>query len=148
MAAVRIKRVYEPPSSKDGRRVLVDRLWPRGLAKSSAGIDSWAKDAAPSTELRTWFHKDREQWTEFRRRYLEELGANPGATADLVERLRGGETLTLLYASRDEERNHAMVLAEHLRSRARPARLKKGTKKPASKKRGTSGENAARRKKP
>lgn len=131
---VRTKRVYEPAEPTDGHRVLVDRLWPRGLAKAAGAMDAWAKEAAPSTELRRWFHKDRSQWEEFRRRYLDELRANPAATEDLVERVRGGGRVTLLYASRDEEQNHAMVLAEHLMANARAEAPKKGAKKAGAKK--------------
>lgn len=123
MNTPRLKRIYDPPDAADGSRVLVDRLWPRGVAKAGASLAAWAKEAAPSAELRKWFHGGEGDWEEFRRRYLRELAANPEATASLVDRLRAGETVTLLYASRDEEHNHAIVLAEHLRAQlARPTR--------------------------
>ena len=117
MDSPRLKRIYDPPDGADGHRVLVDRLWPRGVSKAEADLAEWAKDAAPSDALRKWYHAGAGDWPEFRRRYLRELAENPGATDALVARLRAGETVTLLYASRDESQNHALVLAEHLRGR-------------------------------
>lgn len=122
MEQLRLKRAYDPTDPGDGRRVLVDRLWPRGLPKAEAGLSEWAKAAAPSTELRKWFHGGEGDWAEFRRRYLRELGDHPEATDDLVARLVAGEVVTLVYASKDEERNHAMVLDEYLRRRLAGAR--------------------------
>jgi len=120
--AITVKRVYEPPARLDGARVLVDRFWPRGLTKEKAAIDSWLRDLAPSTELRQWYHANLEAWTAFRRRYLKEL-ATPAATA-AVEKLHSlAETkrnLTLLYASRNEERNNATVLKELLEGSRKP----------------------------
>jgi uncharacterized protein YeaO (DUF488 family) len=111
---VRLKRVYEPPSPEDGYRVLVDRLWPRGLAKERARVDEWARELAPSDELRRWFGHRPERFDEFRRRYLEELRAREGELRALRRRARAG-TVTLLYAARDREHNDAVVLADLLR---------------------------------
>jgi uncharacterized protein YeaO (DUF488 family) len=113
---IRIKRVYEPAGPSDGRRVLVDRLWPRGVSKASARIDEWMKEVAPSTELRKWFHSGASDWPEFRRRYAEELRGK----LELLDKLRAysaGGAVTLLYAARDEENNHAVVLREVLENR-------------------------------
>lgn len=110
---IRIKRVYDPPDPSDGLRVLVDRLWPRGLKKAEAGIDEWRKDLAPSDALRKWFHHDPRKWEEFRRRYREELRGKIEEVKRLAEEARRG-TITLLYSARDEERNQAVVLRELL----------------------------------
>ncbi len=115
---IRIKRVYDPASDDDGARVLVDRLWPRGLRKEEAAWSLWLKDVAPSPELRTWFGHDPARFAEFGRRYLAELAANEAAVEPLDEILRRGR-VTLLYAAHDVEHNHALVLAEHLRDRRR-----------------------------
>jgi uncharacterized protein YeaO (DUF488 family) len=109
-----VKRVHEPAHPADGRRVLVDRVWPRGLRREEARIDRWAKDLAPSTELRRWFGHRPERFPEFRNRYRAELS---GHEAELEELLDGG-TLTLLYAARDEDHNNARVLAELLDEQA------------------------------
>lgn len=108
-----LKHVYEPPQATDGMRVLVDRLWPRGLSKERAAIDEWLKDAAPSGELRRWFGHDVDRWEEFQRRYRAELVGSQ-ALARLRELLRHGR-VTLLYAARDSEHNNAVVLADFLR---------------------------------
>lgn len=115
---LRTARVYDDPSPRDGHRVLVDRLWPRGVSKERAGLDDWARDVAPSDELRRFLHDDRDRFDEFRRRYLAELEADPAtALVDrLVERARTG-TVTLLTASRDVEQSHVPVLAEVLTDR-------------------------------
>ena len=113
---VRTRRVYDDPSPEDGRRVLVDRLWPRGLAKARAGIDEWAKEVAPSTELRRWYGHDPARFEEFRRRYQAEL-ADPqrqAAVRHLRELARSGP-LTLVTATRDIDHSQAAVLAEQLR---------------------------------
>jgi len=113
---VRIKRIYEPPSREDGQRILVDRLWPRGIARDAAALTIWLKEIAPSTALRKWFGHDPAKLAEFRRRYGEELDANPSAVADLCALAdKGG--VTLLYAAREERINHAVVLAEYLQER-------------------------------
>jgi uncharacterized protein YeaO (DUF488 family) len=111
---IAVKRAYEAASPDDGRRILVDRLWPRGVSKARAHLDGWMKDVAPSTELRQWFDHRPDRWPEFRRRYLEELKANPNVTP-LVEMAAAGP-LTLIFAARDTERNEAVVLAEFLRA--------------------------------
>lgn len=110
---VRIKRVYDPPAADDGRRVLVDRLWPRGVAKDTAHIDEWLREIAPSNDLRKWFGHEPARWEEFRRRYREELQGEKALLEDLRGEARQG-TLTLLFAAKDEEHNNAVVLKELL----------------------------------
>ena len=110
---VQIKRVYEPASSNDGERVLIDRLWPRGVSRQNAKLDQWVKELAPSTELRHWFGHDPRRFEEFRRRYIEELRDERPRLAALRRRARDG-TLTLVYSARDTEHNDAVVLAEIL----------------------------------
>jgi uncharacterized protein YeaO (DUF488 family) len=111
---IRLKRAYEPADPADGFRVLVDRLWPRGLSRERAGIDGWERELAPSTELRQWFGHEPSRFAEFRRRYLEELGERRPVLAGLRRRAREGP-LTLLYAAKDTDHNDAVVLAEVLR---------------------------------
>jgi uncharacterized protein YeaO (DUF488 family) len=117
-----VKRVYEPVSPSDGVRVLVDRLWPRGLKKEDAAVKFWLRELAPSDELRKWFHANLEAWPMFQKRYLKEL-ANEKASAAL-EKLHllaaGKRRVTLLYASRNEERNNATVLKELLEGMPKP----------------------------
>lgn len=110
---LRLKRAYAAPAAEDGLRVLVDRLWPRGLRKSEACIDLWAKELAPSTELRKWFGHDPARWTEFRQRYQAELEALGQETDKLLGQLDNRDA-TLLYAAHDEERNNAVVLKDYL----------------------------------
>lgn len=110
---VRIKRAYEPPSPSDGARVLVDRLWPRGLKKSDAALQGWMKEVAPSSELRKWFGHEPTRWDEFRRRYEAELSTKSELVSELRELAKKGP-LTLLYGARDEARNQAVVLREVL----------------------------------
>jgi uncharacterized protein YeaO (DUF488 family) len=110
---IKLKRVYEAAAQEDGRRILVDRLWPRGLTKQKASVDLWLKDIAPSTALRKWFQHDREKWMEFKKRYRQELKENKMAVEVLRDALKGG-TVTLLYAARDQEHNEAQVLRELL----------------------------------
>ena len=110
---VRIKRVYEAPDKADGQRILVDRLWPRGLSKDKAAVDLWLKEIAPSTELRKWFNHDPEKWTEFKKRYLAELKANSEVVKELKSAIKSG-TATLVYGARDEEYNQAVALQELL----------------------------------
>jgi uncharacterized protein YeaO (DUF488 family) len=112
--AVRLKRAYEPPARADGYRVLIDRLWPRGVSKQEAQLDEWARELAPSSELRRWFGHDPAKFDEFRRRYREELAAQDEKLRELRRRARAG-TLTLVYGARDSEHNDAVVLAELLR---------------------------------
>jgi uncharacterized protein YeaO (DUF488 family) len=108
----RIKRIYEPPAKSDGLRVLVDRLWPRGVKKTEARLDLWMKDVAPSTELRKWFGHEPERFAEFKRRYKKELSKE--ALAEL-RKLGKGKTVTLLYGAKDPEMNQAAVLLSRLR---------------------------------
>jgi uncharacterized protein YeaO (DUF488 family) len=119
---IAVKRVYEAASASDGVRVLVDRLWPRGLTKEEAAVKFWLRDLAPSNELRQWFHTNPEAWALFKKRYLKEL-AGPKATA-AVEKLHGWaegkKNVTLLYASRNQERNNATVLKELLEGGRKP----------------------------
>ncbi|MGH8967704.1 MAG: DUF488 domain-containing protein [Actinomycetes bacterium] len=110
-----VKRVYDPPGPDDGARVLVDRLWPRGVSKGDAHLDAWRKDLAPSSELRTWFHHEPERFAEFERRYRAELDGNPGV-AEVAALGAGGSRLTLLYSARDTEHNQALVLQDVLRN--------------------------------
>jgi uncharacterized protein YeaO (DUF488 family) len=117
MATIVVKRAYDPPSSKDGIRILVDRLWPRGLRKDAAALDLWAKDLAPSPSLRKWFDHRPERFAEFKRRYHEELKRNPAA-GDALRHI-GKTKATLLYAAKDPAINHAVVLAAFL-NRSRP----------------------------
>lgn len=114
--SVNLKRVYMPRGSEDGMRVLVERLWPRGLGKAKAGIDRWLKEVAPSPELRTWFGHDPARWAEFRRRYRAELLRNPGPFEKLLSLCRTGP-VTLVYAARDETHNSARVLHELIEER-------------------------------
>ena|ERR1700761_3008234 len=109
MATIKVKRVYEVPEKADGLRLLVDRLWPRGLKKETAHIDEWLKDIAPSTELRKWFDHDPAKWNEFNLKYSLELKHNPKID-NLLQLLKKNEKATLLYAARDEQHNQAMVL--------------------------------------
>ena len=108
---IRIKRVYEQPDERDGKRILVDRIWPRGLTKEEAKIDLWLKDIAPSTALRKWFGHDPAKWNEFRAKYLAELRANP-EPARLLKQELGKGNVTLVYAAKDEEHNQAVVIRE------------------------------------
>jgi uncharacterized protein YeaO (DUF488 family) len=115
-AEVRIRRVYDDPSAEDGRRVLVDRIWPRGLARARAGIDEWAKAVAPSTELRRWYGHEPGRFEEFRRRYQAELAEpEPQAALRHLRELARSGPLTLLTATRDIDHSQAAVLAEQLR---------------------------------
>jgi len=113
---VTIKRAYEPPDDHDGFRVLVDRIWPRGVSKSSLKIDLWLKEIAPSTQLRKWFNHDEAKWDEFQRRYKAELQGAGDQLDCLTKRLSLGP-VTLVYAAKDEEHNQAMVLCDLLRKR-------------------------------
>ena len=110
---VHVKRVYDPPSSEDGIRVLVDRLWPRGLSKAAAAVDLWLKDLAPSVTLRRWFNRDPSRWSEFTNRYAQELDAKTAAVAALVAAGRRGR-VTLLFGARDQQHNNAVALHAYL----------------------------------
>ena len=113
---VRIARIYEPPQKDDGWRVLVDRLWPRGVTKEALQIEAWIKDVAPRTELRKWFGHDPAKWDEFQRRYIAELQSEPGAWQPLLD-AAGNGTLTLVYGAKDTEHNDAVVLKAFLEKR-------------------------------
>ena len=113
--AIQIKRAYDAAEEGDGVRVLVDRLWPRGVSKSDAHIDHWLKEIAPSTDLRRWFGHQPERWAEFHQRYLEELEANP-EVGRLREIMSAGQ-VTLVYGAKDRDHNDAVVLAEFLQRR-------------------------------
>ena len=108
-----VKRVYEPPEASDGTRVLVDRIWPRGLTKEHANVDVWLKDIAPSAGLRIWFGHDPNRWREFQKRYFEELRANHAAVEHLTDLVSTGK-VTLLFGAHDTERNNAVALADYL----------------------------------
>ncbi|HKO16596.1 MAG TPA: DUF488 domain-containing protein [Gemmatimonadaceae bacterium] len=110
---ISLKRAYEPASRGDGRRFLVERLWPRGVRKTALPLTGWLKDVAPSAALRQWFGHDAAKWDEFRRRYFAELAGNPDALEPLRQAARAG-TITLVYGSRDTEHNAAVALREYL----------------------------------
>jgi uncharacterized protein YeaO (DUF488 family) len=122
---VRLKRAYEPLAPDDGRRVLVERLWPRGLRKEQAHLDEWLKDVAPSTALRKWFHHDPSRWAEFEERYARELASEPARAAldELVQEV-ASETVTLVYSSHDQEHNNAVALKRMI-----DRRLQQGSRK-------------------
>ncbi|MBX3172434.1 MAG: DUF488 family protein [Candidatus Eremiobacteraeota bacterium] len=107
------KRIYEPADARDGYRVLVDRLWPRGVSKERAELGEWAKDMAPSTELRKWFNHDPDKYAEFKTRYLKELRENPEASR-VIAGWRRHEVVTLLYGARDQANNEAVALQHYL----------------------------------
>jgi uncharacterized protein YeaO (DUF488 family) len=111
-----LKRAYDPPAKSDGRRILVDRMWPRGVAKDDLRIDAWLKDLAPSTELRKWFGHDPTKWDEFRKRYARELEQRSQALEELLGKARTGH-VTLVFSARDTEHNNAVALREHLEHR-------------------------------
>ena len=115
---IRVARIYRPPGKNDGWRVLVDRLWPRGVKKDAAKVDEWMKEIAPHNSLRKWFGHRPERWPEFQERYFAELGTK----SDLIAKLRRAEkehgTLTLLFAAKDEEHNQAVVLCKVLRKKS------------------------------
>jgi uncharacterized protein YeaO (DUF488 family) len=119
---LKLKRAYDPASKTDGTRVLVERLWPRGLSKAKLRVDSWLKDVGPSTELRKWFSHDPEKWSRFRARYFRELDSQPSAWRPILSAARRGR-VTLVYSSRDEQHNNAVALQDYLRAKLRgPAR--------------------------
>ena len=110
---INLKRAYDPANSADGTRLLIERLWPRGVKKTSLKIKNWIKDVGPSTELRKWFSHDPAKWDEFRSRYFDELKASPAAWQPIIEAARHG-TVTLIYSSHDTEHNNAVALQEFL----------------------------------
>lgn len=117
---LKLRRIYEPPLKTDGKRILVDRLWPRGISKERASLFCWAKDAAPSSDLRRWYHKDRSRWQEFRLQYLAELKDN--TSLHIIEDALNNDVVTLIFANADLEQNHAAVLREYLIERVRDSR--------------------------
>lgn len=128
--AVLVKRVYEPASRQDGRRFLVERLWPRGVKKEALEMEAWPKDVAPSTQLRQWFGHEPERWAEFRRRYKEELSENAQSLAPILDAARKG-TVTLLYSAHDVERNSAVVLRDYLLKKVRGRKTSRAPSKSA-----------------
>jgi uncharacterized protein YeaO (DUF488 family) len=114
--SIAIKRAYEAPQRGDGMRILVDRMWPRGVSKEEAEIDLWLKEIAPSTALRKWFGHEADKWPKFREKYFQELAANGDVVAELKACLKKGK-VTLIYAAKDEEHNNAVALAEYLEAR-------------------------------
>ena len=115
---IALKRAYDPVSKSDGTRLLVERLWPRGVSKAKLRVDSWLKEVGPSTELRKWFSHDPNKWVEFRRRYFRELGSRREAWQPILSAARRG-TVTLVYSSHDTEHNNAVALQEFLRRKLR-----------------------------
>jgi uncharacterized protein YeaO (DUF488 family) len=121
---LKLKRAYDPVSRSDGTRLLVERLWPRGLSKATLHLDGWIKEVGPSTELRQWFSHDPAKWAQFRTRYFRELDSHPASWRPILSAARG-RTVTLVYSSRDEAHNNAVALQEYLRAKGRrraPAR--------------------------
>jgi len=114
--ALRTKRVYAAPAKADGRRILIDRLWPRGLTKEKVRVDFWARAVAPSNELRRWYQHEGSKWDQFRKRYFVELDGNPEGVAELRAELGRG-TVTIVFASKEEELNNATALREYLTRR-------------------------------
>ena len=115
---IRLKRAYEKPGAADGERILVERLWPRGVSKSAASLSLWLKEIAPSATLRQWFGHDPAKWKMFQKRYWQELREQPGAVAELRRRAKRG-VVTLVYAARDEHRNGALALKQFIERRGR-----------------------------
>ncbi len=114
---IRVKRIYEPPEAADGVRLLVDRIWPRGVSRESACLDDWMKEIAPSSELRRWFGHDASRWQEFKRRYAVELDTRQDLVAEIISLARD-RPVTLLYSARDTDHNQAVALAEYLAGKA------------------------------
>lgn len=127
MATIRLKRAYEKPAKSDGLRILVERLWPRGVTKEAALIDQWMKEAAPSPALRQWYAHDPEKWPEFQRRYRKELVANKDAIAAL-RKLTRASSVTFVFAAKDAERSSAAVLKAYLEGRRKPSSRKKASR--------------------
>lgn len=110
---IRTKRIYEPQEPTDGHRLLVDRIWPRGVSKESAGLDNWMREVGPSTELRRWFGHDPSRWSEFKKRYAVELASRQDLVNEILSLSHNGP-VTLLYSARDVDHNQAVALAEYL----------------------------------
>lgn len=111
---IEIKRIYEKPSPKDGLRILVDRLWPRGISKENAHIDHWQKELAPTGALRKWFNHEPEKWEGFKRKYIKELEMNQDLVKEFIDLLKNKPVVTLLYSAKDEKHNQAVVLHHYL----------------------------------
>ena len=131
MNVIKLKRAYEKPAKDDGLRILVDRLWPRGVTKLAAHLDAWLKDVAPSPALRTWFGHDPARWVEFRRRYFVELKQRSDAVAEL-RALIAGQPVTFVYAAKDPEHTHALALKDFIERKPKraAAKSKTATKRP------------------
>lgn len=114
---IAVKRAYEPPETSDGCRVLVDRVWPRGLTKETLHLNAWVKDISPSTPLRKWFNHEPAKWEEFRKKYMEELSGNAPALLAFAEATKGCEKITLIYGAKNQEQNQAIVLREFLQKK-------------------------------
>ncbi len=121
---INIKRVYEPPSRADGKRILIDRLWPRGLKKEKARIDEWLKELAPSSDLRKWFGHDSDKWDEFKKRYIKELKGREEIVDAIADAARKG-TVSLLFGAKEERFNNAAALKEYIEARMNAAERKK-----------------------
>ena len=111
---IKLKRIFEEPLKSDGYRILVDRLWPRGLTKEKAKIDLWFKEIAPSNELRRWYHADLDKWSEFKKKYKKELNENKEALEELKKLVKQNKTVTFVYSSKIEEKNNAVALKEFI----------------------------------
>lgn len=129
MTEILLKRAYEPAAKSDGKRILVERLWPRGIKKEALELDAWMKDVAPSTRLRKWFNHDPGKWREFRKRYFAELSANPEGWRALID--NAPSRLTLVYSSHDQEHNNAVALREFLEKKLSIAKRESGARKSA-----------------
>lgn len=114
---IALRRAYDSVSRADGTRFLVERLWPRGIAKADLTVDEWLKEVGPSTELRKWFGHDPSKWAEFRRRYFRELDSRPEAWKPIVSAVRRGGAVTLIYSSHDTQHNNAVALRDYLRTK-------------------------------
>ncbi len=130
MSGIQVKRAYDPPSRDDGSRILVDRLWPRGLTREKLRLTHWLKDIAPSDTLRKWFNHDPAKWKEFQGRYFAELKKNPEALEPLLDAKRNG-TVTLLFGAKDTEHNNAIALKDFLERHKARIRTKKSNSRPA-----------------
>jgi len=122
---IKIKRIYDAPSDDDGSRILVDRLWPRGLRKEKAKVDLWLKEIAPSNELRKWYSHDPKKWTEFRKKYFKDLDTKRELVNQIVQKTREGD-ITLLYSSKEEKLNNAVALKEYIEKQKKGGKMANG----------------------
>jgi uncharacterized protein YeaO (DUF488 family) len=120
---IKIKRIYEAPTAEDGIRILIDRLWPRGLSKNSARVDLWLKEIAPSDKLRKWFAHDPKKWIEFKQKYFKELNPNQELVDLIIKKAKGGN-VTLLFGAKEERFNNAVALKEYVETRGKGVELK------------------------